>query len=203
MAGFPYVEGVEFSVGCYSGRRDGTDPACCPLPGPYGPWVVYVDNSAATDNRSDAFESLPFERVAGESFGSSSLPDKSPEAFIALGSFSCLDAGKLRRRCVTVVSQQIFAVEQEAAGQIVRQSNQPAVYGVVVDQCLKMSGDFALEYVWFEIEEIVAKNSGPDYVDGVYIGSGGPAFEEPAPQRQLFPRFQATEVAVPECRFRV
>src|SRR6516225_8482025 len=73
------VHGIEFLIYDDTGRRYPANPALSPLPGTNSRRIIDADRPVVLDDAPPAFGGLPFQGVARQGFGRSSLPDIAPE----------------------------------------------------------------------------------------------------------------------------
>jgi hypothetical protein len=92
------------------------------LPRPDHVRIIHADRLILLYDLSAAVGGLAFQRVAGQCFGTGSLPHKSPKLSLALGSFARLNPSRHalqliprpRRRAISILSQKVGAIKQKA-----------------------------------------------------------------------------------------
>src|SRR5215470_5366348 len=109
------------------------------LPGSNRVRIVNADRSIFLNNSPSALRRLPLKRIASEAFCSCALPDKAPEIRIAFGALAPLNAsrhhlkvspGRWRLR-ISVLAQEISAVEEQARIDVIGQCDQVSTHRVV------------------------------------------------------------------------
>src|SRR5580704_15641670 len=83
-----HIQGIKLAIGQDTRRRDCADPALGSLPGPNGRRIIDANGPVAFDYVPASFSHLPLQGIAGEGFGIRSLPDVSPEIFLAFGALA-------------------------------------------------------------------------------------------------------------------
>src|SRR5260370_4965992 len=86
------VLGIQFRVRYDAGWRYPPNPALGPLLCLDGRRIIHADCTVIFDDLPPSFGDLPFQGVTGQSFGRCSLPNITPEIFLAFGALACLDA---------------------------------------------------------------------------------------------------------------
>src|SRR5260370_9811886 len=114
------VVGIQFPVRYDAGRRDPPNPAFGPLPCPNGRRIIHADCPVILDDPSPSFGDLPFQGVAGQSFGRCSLPDITPEIFLAFGALACLDALGHALKLIPRFWRVVVAIFAEEVGSILQ-----------------------------------------------------------------------------------
>src|SRR6266851_2304667 len=138
--------------------------------------VIDADRLVLLDDLSAACGGLPFQRVAGQRFGSGPLPHKAPELFLTFGSFARLNPSRHHLQLIpgpgwltiSVLSQKVDAIKQKPDVGTIAHGHHLPIHRVAGGYGRKLARDFVGE-MWLEIYEILAQNPRPDHVDAVHV----------------------------------
>src|SRR5580704_3082038 len=138
----PHVHGVQFSVRHYTGRCYPAYPVRGALPRTDRSRIIHADGLVILNDSTTSFSYVTFQSIARQTFCCSSLPKVAPKILFAFGSLASLNSGghllkfipRCRRVLVTVLSQKIDPVGQNADLRVIRQPNDLAACCVTGDQ---------------------------------------------------------------------
>jgi len=115
---------------------------------------------------STAFVNLPFESVAGQSFGICSLPGITPEILLAFGALAALNpqshslklAPRFWRMIITIFAEKVRAVLQNTNLHSIRNGYEPPIHGIAGEQ-LRLDGRNLLRQIGAQIDQVPLQNS--------------------------------------------
>ncbi len=192
IAGLEHAARLLFGIVEHRRRRDAADPPSRRLQRQRGTRVANADLAIDLDDGAATMARHPFQRIAGQAFVGTALPDVAPHPVVAGGTLAVLDQARAGselvpggRHRLPVFLQQIAAIEQQAGVGEPGHRHQPALAAVVGNETRKVLRLSAFG-VRPQVEQVAAQQARPDHVHLQHVDLVRARREQLLVQRQPF-----------------